>query len=332
MKKQMQVTVLGSAAALALAAGGYHVTKEIKVGGEGGWDYLTMDSGAHRLYVSHATKVAVIDTESGKVAGEIPDTPGVHGIAIAPELNKGFVSNGRGNNVTIFDLKTLKTLGQVSTGKNPDAIQYEAASGKVYTFNGGSKDATAIDAKTGKVDATVPLGGKPEFSVADGKGRIYVNMEESAEIVEIDAAKMKVTKRYSIKPCESPSGLAMDTAKRRLFSVCDNEMMAISDPDAGKVVATPATGKGADGAGFDPGTGMAFSSNGEDGKLTVIQEQSGKWVAVENVPTKIGARTMTVDPKTHTLYLPAAEYGPKAAGAKRAPIQPGSFEVLVMTR
>jgi YVTN family beta-propeller protein len=331
MKKSIHVTLLASAAAFA-APGGYHITSQIKVGGTGGWDYLTVDTAARRLYVSHGTKVEVIDLDAAKSVGEIPDTPGVHGIAVVPELNKGFVSNGKGNNVTIFDLKTLKPLGQISTGKNPDAIQYEPVSGKVYTFNGGSNDATAIDAKTGKVEGTIKLGGRPEFSAADGKGKIYVNIEDTAEIVEIDAAKMKETKRYSIKPCESPSGLAMDTAKRRVFSVCENEIMAISNPDSGKVIATPKTGKGADGASFDPGTGLAFSSNGDDGTLSVIQEKSGSWTVVENVTTKKGARTMTVDAKTHNLYLPAAEYGAKAPGAKRASVAPGSFQILVMNK
>jgi len=331
MKNSLKVSGLLAAAALA-APGGYHISKEIKVGGEGGWDYLTLDSAARRLYVSHAAKVVVIDVDAGTVAGEIPNTAGVHGSAIAANLNRGFTSNGRANTVTIFDPKTLKTIGEVKTGKNPDAIQYDSVSGKLYTFNGGSNDATVIDAKTGTVEGTVPLGGKPEFSAADGKGKIYVNIEDTAEIVEIDAAKMKATKRYSLKPCDSPSGLAMDTAKRRIFSVCENEMMAISDPDSGKVIATPATGKGADGAGFDPGTGQAFSSNGGDGKLTVVEEKSGKWTVVENAVTKKGARTMTVDEKTHAVYLPAAAYGPMPAGAKRAPMISGSFEVLVVTR
>ena len=324
--------VLGVPAVVALAAGSFHIAKEVKIGGEGGWDYLTLDQDARRLYVSHANKVVVIAVDSGTVAGEIPNTPGVHGIAIASRLGRGFTSNGRANTVTIFDPKTLKPLGEIKTGKNPDAIEFDSVSGKLYTFNGGSNDATVIDAKTGTVEGTIPLGGKPEFSAADGKGKIYVNIEDTAEIVELDAAAKKVTKRYSLKPCESPSGLAMDTAKRRIFSVCENEMMAISNPDTGKVVATPVTGKGADGAGFDPGTGQAFSSNGEDGKLTVIEEKGGKWTVVENAITKKGARTMTVDPKTHAIYLPAAAYGPMPAGAKRAPMVPGSFELLVLSR
>ena len=310
---------------------GYHIVNQIKIGGDGGWDYLTMDNSARRLYISHATKVVVIDVDARTVAGEIQNTPGVHGIAIATDLNRGFTSNGRANTVTIFDLKTLNPIGEVKTGKNPDAIQYDPVSHKLYTFNGGSNDATVIDAKTGAVEGTIALGGKPEFSVADEKGKIYVNIEDTAEIVEIDAAQRKQTKRYSLKPCESPSGLAMDTAKRRLFSVCENEMMAISDPGSGKVIATPATGKGADGAGFDPGSGFAFSSNGGSGTLSVVQEKSGKW-EVENVPTKKGARTMTIDRKTHAVYLPAAAYGPAPANAKRAPLVPGSFELLIVSR
>jgi len=217
----------------AIAAGtGYHILKEIKVGGEGGWDYLTMDSAARRLYVSHTNKVNVIDPDAGKVVGEIPDTQGVHGIAIASALNRGFTSNGRGNNVTIFDLKTLKPIGTpVMTGENPDSIRFEPNSGRVFTFNGRSKDSTAIDAKTGNVVGTIPLGGKPEFSVADGKGKVYVNIEDTSEVVEIDAAKASVTKRYSLKPCDGPSGLAIDVKNRKLFSVCGNRLMIVSDPD-----------------------------------------------------------------------------------------------------
>src|SRR5581483_485536 len=236
-----------TAALLRAAATGYHITGEIQVGGEGGWDYLTVDSGARRLYVSHATHVVVVDVDSNKVVGDIPNTPGVHGIAIADDLGKGFVSNGRGNNVTIFDLKTLKTTGTAPTGENPDSIRYDAVSKRVFAFNGRSKSATAIDAKSGSVAATIPLPGKPEFSVADGKGHVYANLEDTNEIVEIDAAKGAVTKKYSLSPCDGPSGLAIDMKNRRLFSVCSNRLMAISDPDAGKVVATPAIGAGSDG-------------------------------------------------------------------------------------
>ena len=290
-----------------IAAGptGYHLIGEIKLGGEGGWDYLTVDSVARRLYVSHATHVVVIDLDAKKVAGDIPDTPGVHGIAIAPELKRGFISNGRGNNVTIFDLSTLKVIGTADTGENPDSIRFDSVSGRVFTFNGRSKNSTAIDAKTGSVVATIPLPGKPEFSVADGKGKVYVNIEDTNEIVEIDAAKATVTKKYALTGCDGPSGLAIDAKNRRLFSVCSNRVMAISDPDAGKVLATPAIGAGSDGAAFDPGTGFAFSSNG-DGTMTVVQQKSGAWEVLENIATERGARTIAVDEKTHKLYTATA--------------------------
>src|SRR6478672_2825141 len=280
--RRMVALALGvlAQAVLIAAPTGYHITGEVKIGGDGGWDYLTMDGAARRLYVSHATHVAVVDVDSNKVVGDVPDTPGVHGVAVAPELNRGFVSNGRSNNVTIFDLKTLKALGQVATGENPDSIRYDAVSGRVFTFNGRSKNSTVIDAKTSTVVGTIALPGKPEFSVADGKGKVYANIEDTSEIVEIDAAKATMTKKYSLSPCQEPSGLAIDTRSRRLFSVCSNRLMAVSDPDTGKVVATPAIGAGSDGAAFDPGTGYAFSSNG-DGTLTIVQEAAGKWDVAE---------------------------------------------------
>src|SRR5881394_3771465 len=233
------------------AATGYHILNEIKIGGEGGWDYLTVDSAARRLYVSHATHVVVVDIDRNTVVGDIPDTPGVHGIALAPELNKGFISNGRGNNVTIFDMKTLKATGTETTEMNPDDITYDRGSSRVFAFNGRSRSASVIDAKTGMVVATIPLPGKPEFAVTDGKGKIYNNIEDTSEIVEIDAATAKVTKKYALTGCEGPSGLAIDKKSRRLFSDCGNRVMAVSDPDKGTVVATPAIGAGSDGVVFD---------------------------------------------------------------------------------
>src|SRR5262245_5435358 len=214
---------------LVAASTGYHILNEIKIGGEGGWDYLTVDSAARRLYVSHATHVVVIDIDKNTVAGDIPDTPGVHGIALAPGLNKGFISNGRGNNVTVFDTGTLKATGTVATGENPDSIRYDATSNRVFAFNGRSRSATVIDAKTSAVAATIPLPGKPEFAVADGKGHVYVNIEDTAEIAEIDAAKAVMTKKYALTGCDGPTGLAIDARKRRLFSVCGNKVMAVSD-------------------------------------------------------------------------------------------------------
>jgi YVTN family beta-propeller protein len=318
------------AVAAAAAPSGWKVLKEIKIGGEGGWDYLTVDSSARRLYVSHATHVVVVDPDAGKVVGDIPDTPGVHGIALAPGLNRGFISNGRGNNVTVFDMKTLKPISQVATGENPDSIRFEPKSGRVFTFNGRSNDATAIDARTGMVVATIPMGGKPEFSVADDKGHIYVNVENTSEVVEIDAAKAAVSKRYSLKPCEGPSGLAIDVKKRRLFSVCGNRVMAVSDPDSGKVIASPAIGAGSDGVAFDAGTGYAISSNG-DGTLTIIHEMGGKYDVVENLATARGARTITLDEKTHHVYLPVADSLPAAQPGQRGRgFAPDSFKVLVV--
>jgi DNA-binding beta-propeller fold protein YncE len=312
----------------AAAATGYHIVGEVKVGGEGGWDYLTVDSAARRLYVSHATHVVVVDLETNKIVGDIPDTPGVHGIAIALELNRGFISNGRGNTVTIFDLKTLKATGSVATGENPDSIRYDAISGRVFAFNGRSKNATAIDAKSAGVVGTIALPGKPEFSVADGKGKVYVNIEDTNEIVEIDAAKAAVTKKYALTGCDGPSGLAIDAKNRRLFSVCSNRVMAVSDPDAGKVVATPAIGAGSDGAAFDPGTGYAFSSNG-DGTLTIVQKSGATYEVVENIATERGARTIAVDEKTHKVYSPTAKTAP-APGGGRATFIPDTFKVLVI--
>jgi hypothetical protein len=314
---------------------GYHAIQKIPLGGEGGWDYLTVDSAARRLYVSHATHVMVVDLDTGKLAGDIPDTPGVHGIALAPELNRGFISNGRANTATIFDLKTLKALGQVKTGTNPDAILYDPFSKRVLTFNGRSKDATVFDAATGEIAGTIPLGGKPEFSTTDGKGKVYVNIEDTGEVVEIDSQKLTVVKRTSLKPCEEPSGMGLDTKHHRVFSVCGNKIMTVLDAEAAKVIATVPIGGGTDGAGFDAGTGLAFSSNGE-GTLTVVRESApGKFEVAETVTTQRGARTMAVDPKTHNVYLSTAEFGPTPAPTpdvprpRPTPVK-DSFTVLVL--
>jgi DNA-binding beta-propeller fold protein YncE len=312
------------------AAGtGYHILNEIKIGGEGGWDYLTVDSAARRLYVSHATHVVVVDIDKHTVVGDIPDTPGVHGIALAPELGKGFISNGRGNNITIFDMKTLKTTGTVTAEMNPDDICYDRGSQRVFAFNGRSRSATVIDAKSGMAAATIPLPGKPEFSVADGKGHVYTNIEDTSEIVEIDAAGAKVLKKYALTGCEGPSGMAMDLKGRRIFSVCGNRVMAISDPDKGTVISTPAIGAGPDGVVFDPGNGYAISSNG-DGTLTIVQQSAGKYDVLENVATERGARTIALDEKTHRVYLPTATAGQAPTGGGRAPFLPDSFKVLVV--
>jgi DNA-binding beta-propeller fold protein YncE len=311
---------------------GYRLTKTIPVGGDDWWDYAIVDSEARRVYVSHGTHVVVLDADKEVVVGDIPDTQGVHGIAIASDLGRGFTSNGRANTVTIFDLKTLKTLGTVQTGTNPDAIVYDAASKRVFTMNGRSHDATGIKAADGTVAGTFELGGKPEFAVADGKGSVFVNIEDKSELVEFDSHKLTVLHRWPMAPCESPSGLAMDLKSRRLFAGCENKMMAVINADSGKVITTLPIGQGVDANAFDPETKYAFASNGE-GTLTVVHEDSpDKFTVVENVPTKRSARTMALDLKTHNIFLSAADFEPPAPGERRGKMKPGSFVVLVVSR
>ncbi len=332
------VSVLLASAILSAGPSGYHVAKTLKLGGDGGWDYLTVDAKARRVYISRGTHVMVVDADTGAVVGDIPNTNGVHGIAIAPDMDKGFISDGRDNTVTIFDIKTLKTLGTAATGKNPDAIIYDPASKRVFTFNGSSKDATAIDAKTGTVAGTIPLGGKPEFAAADEKGHVFVNIEDTNEIVQFDSNKLAVENRWKIAPGEGPSGLAMDRKHRRLFSVCSNKLMVVVNADNGQVVTTLPIGAGTDAAGFDPETGYAFSSNGGDGTLTVVHEDSpDKFAVIDNVPTLRRARTMALDTKTHQVYTVTAEFGAAPAPTTeqprpRPPMVPGSFTLLILSR
>ncbi len=320
----------------AFAAEGFKVISKIKIGGTGGWDYVAVDPNTDRVYASHGTLVEVVDTKAGKVVGQITQLHGVHGVAVAPEFGKGFITNGQSNSVTIFDLKTLAKVGEPQTGQNPDSVCFEPKTKRIFTFNGKSNDSTAIDPKTNEVIKSFPLGGKPEECVADGTGKLYANLEDSSEIVEIDAATTTVLRHASLAPCESPSGLAIDIKNKKLFSACDNKLMAVTDIPTLKVIATPPTGAGADGAGFDPGLGVAFSSNGGDATLSVIKLVDGKWQNVENVTTEKGARTMTVDTKNHRVYLLAAEYGPAPAAEPgkrvRPPILPDSFHILVVGR
>jgi DNA-binding beta-propeller fold protein YncE len=277
----------------------------------------------------------VVGIDTDKVVGDIADTPGVHGIAIAPELNRGFTSNGKANTATIFDLKTLKVLGQVKTGENPDAILYDPASKRVFTFNGRSKDATVFEAASGEVAGTIALGGKPEFAATDGNGKVYVNIEDTSEVVEIDSRKLSLIKRYSIKPCEEPTGMGLDAEHHRVYSGCHNKVMAILDTEAGKVIATVPIGSGVDGNGFDPKTGLAFSANG-DGTLSVVRESSpGRFEVVETVTTQRGSRTMAIDSRTHNIYLPAAQFSPQTASTTEGPrprptMIRDSFAVLVV--
>ena len=323
--------------AAALAGSGYHQIKKITIGGEGFWDYLIADGSSGRLYVSHGAEVDVVDTKTGEAAGKITDLKGVHGIALATEFGRGFISNGQAGTVTIFDLKTLKKIGDdVPAGKNPDAIIYDSASKRVFAFNGRSSSATAIDAEKGTVAGTVPLEGKPEFAASDGAGHVYVNIEDKSMIFDIDSRKLTVEHRWPLAPCEEPSGMAMDAKRRRLFSGCGNKMVAITDADTGHVVATAPIGNGVDATAFDPGTGFVFNSCGE-GVLTVIHEDSpDKFAVVENVKTQPGARTMALDTRTHNVYLSIAEFEPAPppppGQRPRRKIVPGTFGVLEFGR
>src|SRR6201988_2863483 len=298
MKSKWWILVLCTclAAGTAAAAGpGYHVVTTYKVGGEGGWDYLTADASARRLYISRGTHVIVLDLDSGKHLGDIPDTPGVHGIALAPELGRGFTSNGREGTVSIFDIKTLALISKVRVGENPDAILFDPATKRVFTFNGRSSDSTAIDAASGKVLGTIKLDGKPEFAASDAKGGVFVNIEDKSELTAIDPNKLEVKAKWPLAPCTEPSGLSIDRKNHRLFVGCDNKMMAVVNADTGKVLATPAIGEGVDATAFDDEAGLAFASCGE-GVLTVVREESpGKFSVAENVPTQQGARTLALD-------------------------------------
>jgi DNA-binding beta-propeller fold protein YncE len=332
MHRYLSTLLLLSAA---FAQSNYHQLRKITIGGEGGWDYLIVDAANSRVYVSHGAEVAVVDSKTGQVAGRITGLHGVHGIALAPEFNRGFISNGQSGGVTIFDLKTLEKIGDdVPAGKNPDAIIYDPGSKRVFAFNGRSSDATAIDAKDGKVAGTVALEGKPEFAAADGKGHVYVNIEDKSQVFDIDSKKLTVEHRWSLAPCEEPSGMAMDTKTRRLFSGCHNKMVAVMNADTGKVVATPEIGSGVDATGFDPETKYVFNSCG-DGTLSIAHEDSpDKYTVVEQVKTVQRARTMALDSKTHNVYLAIADFEPAPAAAagdkaqQRPKVVSGTFGLL----
>jgi YVTN family beta-propeller protein len=314
----------------------YAVTQRFALGGEGGWDYPSVDPATHLLYLSRADHVAVVDTATGKEVGQIADTPGVHGIALAPELNRGYLSAGKGNSVKVFDLKTRAVLATVPAGDNPDAILYDAASQRVFAFNGHSHNATVIDARTNAVVATIALGGKPEFARADGRGMIYLNIEDTAELAAIDAKTATLKNRWKLPNCEEPSGLALDAAHRRSFSTCDNQILAVTDVDSGKSVASVPIGKGVDGGDFDPETGNVFSANGGDGTISVVHETDpDHYTVAQTVTTQRGARTIALDPSSHKLYLPTADFGPAPAATADHPhpkpsILPGTFVVLVV--
>ena len=319
----------------AAGPGGYHIVHRFPIGGAGGWDILTLDPGTRRLYFGRGDRMQVVDVGTGKLVGELSGTPGIHAVALAPDLGRGFTSNGRDSSVTIFDLKSLKFIARVQTnGQNPDMILYEPRSKRVFSFNGRSHDTTAIDAATGAVVGTLDLAGKPEFAVADGHGGIFVNLEDSSAVVRFDATSLEVTARWPLAPGEEPTGIAFDADHQRLFSACSGSKMIVSDPRAGRVVGEFPIGTGVDGAAFDTKTSLAFSPNGGDGTLSVIhQDGPDRYRVVETVTTQRGARTIALDPKSHHVYLAAAEYGEAPAATAenphpRRPMVPGSFVIL----
>jgi DNA-binding beta-propeller fold protein YncE len=322
------------AGCIGLPAQSFHVIKKTIIGGEGGWDYLSVDSKNRRLYVSHATKVEVLNVDTHEKVGEISNLQGVHGIVTIPKMNKGVTSNGRSSTASIFDLKTLKVLAELPTGKNPDALLYDAYSHRVFVFNHSGGDATAIDIKTNKVVGTIPLGGDAvEAGVSDEKGTIFVNLEDSHEVVSFDAKSLAIKNKWKLTPGEEPTGLAMDRETHRLFVVCHNEWMIVLNSDNGEIVAKLPIGKRVDGVVFDPVTKRAISSNGE-GTITVVEEVSAnEFRVVENVETALGARTIALDPKTHHVFVSSAQYGETPAATAdnprpRPPVVPGTFMVI----
>jgi YVTN family beta-propeller protein len=314
---------------------GYQVLNTYQIGGDGGWDYLTLDETNHRLYIARESRAQIVDTQSGKLVGELADTPGIHGVALVPGLKRAVTSNGKANSATIFDLETMKAIGQVPTGEKPDAIIFDPASKLVFAMNGKSNSASAIDPKELKVVGTVPLTGNPEFAVADGRGTVFINLESAGAIAAVDSRKLSVKAVWPMAGCEEPTGLAMDRKNHRLFSVCHNQKMMVVDSDSGKVVATLPIGAHVDAAAYDPKTQCAFSSNG-DGTLTVVHEDSpDKFHVTETVSTQPGARTMALDPSSHKIYLVTAKYGPAPAASAdsprpRRPMIADSFTVLVV--
>jgi DNA-binding beta-propeller fold protein YncE len=328
------------AAAYVLAAApsgggsGYHLIKKVKLGGSGGWDYLEVDPATHRLFITRATHVIVVDPDLGKIIGDIPDTQGVHGIAFAAEFNKGFTSNGRSSDSTIFDLTSLKALGGAPTGKDPDGLIYDPFSKRAFSFNGEANSSTAIDAASGKVAGTVALGGGPEFAASDNKGNIFVNLEDKSALVKFDARTLQVENTWPLAPCESPSGLAIDAAHEILVVGCRNKLMTFVDGNSGKVLATVPIGQGVDANRFDPATGYAFASCG-DGTLTIAHEDSPtKFSLLETIQTQRGARTMALDYATHAVYLVTAELGAAPVATPENPhprptIVPDTFTLLI---
>ncbi|MFZ0523792.1 MAG: YncE family protein [Candidatus Acidiferrales bacterium] len=295
--------------AVAGGSSGYHAVNQVALSGSGGWDYLTVDAAARRVYISHATEVEVLDADTQKSVGMIGDTPGVHGIALAPELGRGFISAGKADSVVVFDLKTLQVLSRVSTGKKPDAIVFDPATNRVFAMNGGSDSTTAINASNGSVDGTIALGGGPEFSVADGKGSVWINLEDQSQLIRVDSKSLTIANRWPVAPCASPSSMAFDAENRRIFIGCRNHVMAVVNADSGKVVASYTIGDHVDASSFDPDTKLIFNSLGEGSIAVFHQDSPDKYTALENISTAQGSKTMALDSKTHRLFVPSMRSG-----------------------
>lgn len=318
------------------AAQTYRVAHTYTLGGDGGWDYLALDTAGHRLFIARQDRVMVVDPATGKLLAEIPGLNRAHGVAFAYAAGHGFATSGADSTVTMFDLKTLQVLKRTKVAIDDDAVLFDPATGHIFTMNGDAKSSSVLDAGSGDLIGTIDLGGGPEFGVSAGDGKLYVNIEDQSAVVEIDAAAQKVVRRWSILPCESPSGLAIDRVHHRLFSGCRNGTMGVSDAQSGKLITTVPIGRGVDACRFDEATGLAFASNG-DGTLTVIHEDSpDKYSVVGNVTTKQGARTMELDPATHRLFTASADFGPVPAAQpgqrRRPPVLPGTFALLELDR
>jgi YVTN family beta-propeller protein len=311
------------------APGTYHEVARYPLGGDGFWDYLTCDSAGKRVFITRGSHVQVINSENGSLLGDIQGVKGCHGVALAPEFKTGYISSGGDDSVVTFDMKTLKVTGTIPVGKRPDAILYEPFTKRIFTFNAGTQDTTAIDAATGKVIGSIPLGGKPEFAQSDGKGKVFVNIEDKSEIIAFDPKTLTVLSHMPLAPGEEPTGLALDGKNHRLFASCGNKLAAVVDVNNGKLIATPTIGEGSDAAAFDPGTGYAFTSNGQAGTLSVITPNVHNTFDVTTIKTLKGARTMTLDPATHKIYLATANFMPPAAGERRPGMVPGSFVIVV---
>ena len=325
------VLTIGTAAVLlAQAASTYRVTHEYVLGGDGSWDYVVPDPPSHRVYIARQTRVMVVDGDSGKLIGEVADIQGAHGTAVAEGTGHGFATASDDKSVVMFDLKTLKVLGRIPAAEDADAILFDAPSNRVFSLNGDANSSTVIDPVAGKLITNIPLGGKPEYGVSAGDGKVYANLTDKSEIVEIDTKSATVARRWSTAPCKQPVSMAIDKAHHRLFSGCRSGVMAVSDYQAGKVVTTVPIGTGVDGAGFDAASGNAFASNA-DGTLTVIhQDSADQYHVQEKVTTPVGSRNMGFDPVSHRVFVVSAKFGPVPAGGRRGPVLPGSFTLMVI--